>query len=93
MKKIQIITNGNKFLEQVLNLVNSHEEIQALWLMANVTAKRLQITDHDIDHFQIVAENALSMQRMLHKRKVRMSLVKDYKLPYESSEVVVLLAA
>ena len=93
-KIIEIPLNKNELLKKVLDLVNSNEEILTLWKITNVTAtNRLSMTDHGILHFSIVANNALKIARALHKKNVKFSITKDYKLPYEYAEVVILLAS
>jgi len=61
-KNIEIELKKNALLGKVLDLVNSNEEIRTLWKITNVTAvRRLQMTDHGILHFNIVANNALNI--------------------------------
>jgi uncharacterized protein len=92
--KIQVPLDSNSLLEQVLTLINTNPEILTLWKITNVNAiKRLGMTDHGPHHFQIVANNALTMQRLLVKRGVSMSISADYGLSEQHAEVVVLLAS
>ncbi len=92
--KIEVPLLGNRLLEQVLELINTHEEILTLWKITNVTAtKRMKITDHGILHFQIVANNALQIARLFTKKNIQFSLCKDYHLSEEHAEVVILLAS
>jgi uncharacterized protein len=92
--KIQVPLDGNLLLEQVLNLVNTNPEILTLWKITNVNAiKRLGMTDHGPHHFQIVANNALTIQRLLVKNRVPMSISADFGLSEHHAEVVVLLAS
>lgn len=93
-KKISVTTRGNKVLEQALKRVNQDPELQTLWRITNVTAiKRLNMTDHGISHFQLVAEVALKMLRILEKRQVRCSICRDYGLSHDYAELVVFLGA
>lgn len=86
--------NGNDFLSDVVSKVNNDLELKALWRIMNVNAiERLGYTDHGPVHFQIVANYALELTRLLHKKGVKMSIVKDFGLPYEYAEVVVFLAS
>jgi len=92
--KIQVPLDGNLLLEQVLSLVNTNPEILTLWKITNVNAiKRLGMTDHGPHHFQIVANNALTIQRLLMKNSVPMSISADFGLSEHYAEVVVLLAS
>lgn len=92
--KITIPTHFNKILNQVLEKVNASEEILTYWKVTNVNAiKRLKYGDHGIVHFQIVANIALKMARMLHKEGVEFSAPRDFDLTYEHSEVIVFLAS
>ncbi len=91
---IHVPLNGNKLLEETLLRINGSEEIQTLWTILNVNAiDRLGITDHGPVHFQIVANIALRLMRILHKHHVEMSVVKDFKLTEDHAEVIVVLAS
>ncbi len=92
--RIKIDTNGNKHLEKVLDLINNNNEIKTLWRIINVNATdRLGYSDHGPMHFQIVANYALHIHRLLVKKGVTMSIVKDFELTNDHSEVVVFLAS
>ena len=92
--QIEVPLQKNALLKQVLDIVNNHEEIRTLWTITNVTAiNRLSMTDHGILHFNIVANNALEIARNIHDKGTKFSITKDYKLPYEYAEVVILLAS
>jgi len=91
---IQVPLDDNPLLEQVLDLVNSNVEIKTLWEITNVNAvTRLGMTDHGPMHFQIVANNALKLQRLLVARGITMSICRDFGLSEHHAEVVVLLAS
>lgn len=91
---IKIPVNNNKLLEKVLALVNSNIEITTLWRINNVNAiDRLGFNDHGPIHFQIVANLALKIARMLIKRNTEMSVTKDYGLSKDYAEVIVFLAS
>lgn len=91
---IVLPTSNNPLLTKVLDLINTNKEITTLWKVTNTTAiKRLNMTDHGISHFQIVASNALLIARLIHKKGTVMSITKDYNLSYEHAEVVIILAA
>lgn len=92
--KITVPTEDNPLLAQVLDLVNNNVEIATLWKITNVNAmKRLGMTDHGPHHFQIVANNALAIQRLMVKNKVQMSICADFGLTENHAEVVVLLTS
>src|SRR5437773_1366687 len=91
---IHVPIEDNPLLEQVLGMVNTNVEIATLWRITNVNAmRRLGMTDHGPHHFQIVANNALTIQRILVKNDIRMSISKDFGLSEQYAEVVVLLAS
>lgn len=92
--KIKVDTNGNELLEKVVNLINENREIKTLWKIINVNATdRLGYSDHGPMHFQIVANYALRLQRTLIKKGIVMSIVKDFELTNDHSELVVFLAS
>ncbi len=91
---IHVPTSGNTLLAQTLERINENEEIVTLWNILNVNAiDRLGMSDHGPVHFQIVANIALRLMRILEKNNIQMSIVKDYKLSREHAEVVVVLAS
>ncbi len=92
--KLNIPTEGNVLLEKVLNKVNSNREVKTLWKILNVNAiDRLGYTDHGPTHFNFVANYALQIARILKKRKVTMSIVRDFGLTYEHAEIVIFFAS
>lgn len=91
---INIPVGKNKLLEKALSEVNSNDELKTLWKVANVNAiDRLGFADHGPVHFQIVANIALRIARILHKNGVEMSIVREFGLTYEHAEVVIFLAS
>lgn len=91
---IRVPIENNDLLKNVLTRVNEHEEIITLWRVINVNAiERLGMTDHGPVHFQIVANSALRLARLLHKRNIKMSLTNNYPLGYHHAEVVIFLAS
>ena len=92
--KIHVPLNQNKLLEKTLEEVNKNKELYALWKVINVNAiDRYGVTDHGVVHFQIVANIALRLCRILVKNGVKMSAVSDFGLKNEHAEVVVFLAS
>lgn len=91
--RLKIDTLGNKILEGVVGRVNSSDEIKTLWKVMNVNAtNRLGMTDHGATHFQIVANNGLTIARILNKRGVEFSVVADLGLTNDHAEAIIFLA-
>jgi metal-dependent HD superfamily phosphatase/phosphodiesterase len=91
---LRVPSRGNRKLRKVLEQVDADEEIKAWWHVANVNAvARLEINDHSWVHVQIVANIALKLLRQLTKHGVQPSMVSDYRLTANESEIVVVLAA
>ena len=81
-------------LEKTLALINEDVEIKTLWRINNINAiDRLGMTDHGAVHFQIVANIALRLARILIKNQVMMSITRNYDLSTEYAELVILLAS
>jgi metal-dependent HD superfamily phosphatase/phosphodiesterase len=91
---IRVPARGNRKLRKLLEKVEADRQLKAWWHVANVNAVvRLEINDHSWVHIQIVTNIALKLLRQLTKNGVQPSLVGDYRLTVEDSEVVVVLAA
>lgn len=91
---IHVPVKANKLLHNVLELINKDEEIAVIWEMTNTNAmKRIGYSDHGPVHFQIVANGALRMSRILSKHGVEFGIVRDYGLSVDHAEVVVVLAS
>ncbi|OGG12063.1 phosphohydrolase [Candidatus Gottesmanbacteria bacterium RBG_13_45_10] len=91
---IHVPLNDNELLKRALEEINTSEEVVTLWNILNVNAiNRMGMSDHGPVHFQIVANIALRLMRILHKHKVEMSIVKDFKLTLHHAELVVVLAS
>ena len=91
---IKVPIGKNQILQQTMDLVNSNEEIAALWEMTNTMAMaRLGWSDHGPVHFQIVANGALRICRILAKHGAEFGIVRDYGLTEKHAEVVVVLAS
>ncbi|MBN2840909.1 MAG: HD domain-containing protein [Coriobacteriia bacterium] len=92
--RINVPTRGNRKLRTLVARVNEDTQLKAWWHVANVNATaRLEINDHSWVHVQIVANIALKLLRQLTKHGVQPSLVSDYRLTANESEIVVVLAA
>lgn len=85
---------GNDILEQTLERINASVEVKTLWRVMNVNAiERLGMSDHGQVHFQIVANSALRILRILRKHNVEASITKNFGLDFRYAEVVVFLAS
>jgi metal-dependent HD superfamily phosphatase/phosphodiesterase len=91
---LRVPPRGNRKLRKLIERMGDDDQIKAWWHVANVNAVvRLEINDHSWVHVQIVANIALKLLRQLTKHGVQPSLVKDYRLTANESEIVVVLAA
>lgn len=91
---IRVPANRNSMLEKILALINEDIEIKTLWRVSNINAiDRLGMTDHGVVHFQIVANIALRLARILKKHRVVMSVTGNYNLSNDYAELIILLAS
>jgi metal-dependent HD superfamily phosphatase/phosphodiesterase len=91
---LRVPARGNRTLRRLLARVEADRQVKAWWHVANVNAVlRLAINDHSWVHIQIVTNIALKLCRLLVKHGVRPSLVHDYGLTPDDSEVVVVLSS
>lgn len=91
---IRVPAQHNSLLEKTLELINKDVEIKTLWRVININAiDRLGMTDHGPVHFQIVANIALRLARILDKHKVVMSVTQNYDLSTDYAELIILLAS
>ena len=91
---IRVPARGNRKLRRLLEKVDSDTQVKAWWHCANVNAiVRLEINDHSWVHIQIITNIALKLLRQLTKHGVTPSLVSDYGMTNDDSEVVVVLSA
>ena len=91
---IHVPAHPNSLLDKALTVINADVEIKTLWRVTNVNAiDRLEMTDHGPVHFQIVANIATRLARILVKHQVEMSIVKNYELSNDHAELVILLAS
>jgi metal-dependent HD superfamily phosphatase/phosphodiesterase len=92
--RINVPVRGNRKLRTLIERVNADKRLKAWWHVANVNAvARMEINDHSWVHIQIVTNIALKMLRQLAKHGVEASLVRDFRMETDDSEVVVTLAA
>ena len=91
---IRVPARGNRKLRLLLEKAEADKQLKAWWHVANVNAVvRLEINDHSWVHIQIVTNIALKLLRQLVKHGVTPSLVSDYRMTTDDSEVVVVLSA
>jgi uncharacterized protein len=91
---IHVPNRGNGLMENALTIINQDVEIKTLWRVINVNAiDRLEMTDHGPVHFQIVANIALRLARILVKHQVNMSITRHFDLSNDHAELVILLAS
>ena len=91
---IRVPAQAGSLLDKALAVINQDVEIKTLWRISNVNAiDRLQMTDHGPVHFQIVANIATRLARILVKNDVEMSIVKNFDLSNDHAELVILLAS
>jgi uncharacterized protein len=91
---IRVPAHRNSMLEKTQALINEDVEIKTLWRINNINAiDRLGMTDHGVVHFQIVANIALRLARILTKNQVMMSITRNYDLSNDYAELVILLAS
>lgn len=91
---IRIPARHNPRLQQIVDRINGDDELYTLWQVMNVNAvQRLGMSDHGPVHFQIVANIALRLFRLLVEHNVQPSVSTDHKLPVEDAEVIVATAS
>ena len=91
---IHVPAHPGSLLEKALEIINADVEIKTLWRISNVNAiDRLSMTDHGPVHYQIVANIATRLARLLVKRDVSLSIVANYDLSVDHGELVILLAS
>ncbi len=86
-------TRGNRKLEALLAAANGDEQLKAWWHVAGVNASRLGMSDHSWVHIRIVVNIALRLLRLLDRRGVEPSVVRDHGLTARDAEVVVAAGA
>jgi metal-dependent HD superfamily phosphatase/phosphodiesterase len=92
--RIRVPVRANRKLRRVIDAVNDDRQLKGWWHVSNVNAVvRLEINDHSWVHIQIVANIALKLLRQLVRHGVEPSLVRDYGMTPEDSELVVVLSA
>jgi uncharacterized protein len=91
---INIPARHNPTLQKVMAIVNSDEDLHAIWRCQNVNAvDRLGMSDHGPVHVRIVANSALRILRLLVRADIVPSCVSQHALTNDDAEVIVVLAA
>lgn len=94
LTEISVPTKDNELLQRALEEVNKNRELHTLWRVTNVNAiDRMNYSDHGPVHFQIVANIALRLARILKSKGTDMTIERDFKLSYNHAEVVIFLAS
>ena len=94
LRKINVPILDNEFLGKTLEIINNNQEVRTLWKVININAiDRLGMSDHGPVHFQIVANIALRLGRILQKNNVEMSITRYFGLSSQYAELVILLAS
>ncbi|MEJ2242304.1 MAG: HD domain-containing protein [Candidatus Bathyarchaeota archaeon] len=84
----------NNKLEQIMSSIQQDSMLNSFWKCSNIMAiDRMGYTDHGPTHVKIVANLALKLLRILIKNGIRPSIVKNYKMKNNDSEVVVVLGS
>lgn len=92
--KINVPAKRNPLLLKAQENINKNTEIKTLWKVINVNAMdRLKMTDHGPIHYQIVANIALKIARMLKNTGTPLSITRDYDLTQNHGELVIFLAS
>src|SRR4051795_2625858 len=92
--RIRVPVRANRTLRTVIDRVNRDDQLKGWWHVSNVNAvARMEINDHSWVHIQIVTNIALKLLRQLTKHGVEPSMVRDYGMTRDESEIVVTLAA
>jgi metal-dependent HD superfamily phosphatase/phosphodiesterase len=94
LRKINVPILDNEILGKALEVINDNQEVRTLWKVINVNAiDRLGMSDHGPVHFQIVANIALRLGRILQKNNVEMSITQYFGLSVHYAELVILLGS
>ncbi len=94
LRKINVPILDNEILGKALEIINDNQEIRTLWKVININAiDRQGMSDHGPVHFQIVANIALRLGRILQKNDIEMSITRYFSLSVEYAELVILLAS
>jgi metal-dependent HD superfamily phosphatase/phosphodiesterase len=87
--RIHAPTERNPKLGRFLEAANANDKLKARWLGQQVTADRLEMSDHSWVHLQIVLNRALHLFRILHRSGLKASIESDYAMSHKDAEVVI----
>jgi metal-dependent HD superfamily phosphatase/phosphodiesterase len=91
---MNVPTRNNEQLKAVLEAVNNHIELNAIWEASNIMAvKRLGMSDHGHTHVAIVSNLAIKIMRNLMEAGVEPNIAKDWEMTQDDAEVIVFLAS
>jgi metal-dependent HD superfamily phosphatase/phosphodiesterase len=82
-------TERNPRLGRFLEAANANRKLRARWLAQQVTADRLEMSDHSWVHLQIVLNRALHLFRLLHRSGLKASVETDYGMSHKDAEVII----
>jgi len=90
---LNVPAQHNSRLAAVVERIDHSEELDALWIAANITAiDRMGINDHGPVHIRIMTNIGLKLLRLLVQGGVVPSAVQHHALTNDDAEVVVVLA-
>jgi len=90
MEKFTLPCRENQKLAKLLEKIKKDKEVGRLLMMSNVTTiSRMGYNDHGPTHVKIVANSSLQILRILLKKGIVPSVVKDYQMDNDDAEVVV----
>ena len=87
--KVHAPTRGNRKLDGFLEAVNADPKVRAWWYMAQVTSRRLGMSDHSWVHVQVVLNTALRLLRLLTKGGIEPTMVSEHGMKERDAEVVI----
>ncbi len=87
--RIHAPTERNPKLARFLEAANASDKLKARWLGQQVTAERLEMSDHSWVHLQIVLNRALHLFRLLHRSGLKSSIETDYAMSHKDAEVII----
>jgi len=94
LPKFNIPLENNKKLEKLVSGIERNKVLNTLLRMSNVNAiDRMGFNDHGPVHVKITANLALRILRILEKRKIIPSIVKNYGMSKEDAEIIVVMGA
>jgi hypothetical protein len=87
--RIHAPTERNPKLGRFLEAANASDKLKARWLAQQITADRLEMSDHSWVHLQIVLNRALHLFRLLHRSGLKASVETDYAMSHKDAEVII----